>query len=151
MLMAALTMIGSVVLLGPASAEAQGRYRGRYYTKSDADRIIKRVEDRSDSFKKRVDRSLDRGVLDGTRAEDRINDRVKDLERALDELRSEFNRAQNWRQTRSQVEAVLRQASAVNVIFRDRRLKHEVERDWVVLRSDLNKLAGIYDLPHLRS
>ncbi|HEU4391442.1 MAG TPA: hypothetical protein VFV34_26820 [Blastocatellia bacterium] len=133
------------------SAQAQGRYRGERYTKADVDRIIKRVEDRSDSFKKLVDRSLDHGRLDGTDAEDRINEQVKDLEKALDELRHEFDRTDTWRETRRHVEKVLREAEEVNYIFNHRNLRPDVERQWGLLRADINKLAGIYDLPHLRA
>ena len=136
----------------PATAiNAQGRYRGDYYTKADVERIIKRVEDRSDSFAKLVDRVLDRGSLDGTRAEDRINDQVKDLEKALDELRSDFDRAQTWRETRKQVEKVLRESGDVNYIMNHRSMRRDVQREWSQLRSDLNRLAGIYDLPRLRA
>ena len=133
------------------SAQAQGRYRGERYTKADVERTIKRVEDRSDSFRKLVDRSLDRSTLDGTNAEDRINDQVKDLEKALDELRHDFDRSDTWRETRHNVEKVLREADEVNYIMNHRNVRPEVERQWALLRADLNRLAGIYDLPRLKA
>jgi hypothetical protein len=139
------------VAAAAASARAQGRYRGERYTKGDVDRIIKRVEDRSDSFKKLVDRSLDRGVLDGTNAEDRINEQVKDLERALDDLRDDFDRTDTWRETRRHVEKVLREADEVNYIVNHRNLRPDVERLWGLLRADINRLAGIYNLPRLKA
>jgi hypothetical protein len=141
----------SLLLVMGVAANAQGRYRGNYYSKGDVERIIKRVETRSDSFARLVDRSLDRGALDGTRAEDRINDQIKDLERALDELRSEFDRSDGWRATRSEVQMVLRESDEINHIVRNRRLSSRIEREWAAVRSDLNRLAGIYDLPRLRS
>src|SRR5262245_8991336 len=131
-----LGLIAAVLSLTAATSEtaqAQGRYRGERYTKGDVERIIRRVETRSDAFRKRVDRSLDRGVLDGTRAEDRINEQVKDLEKALDELRNEFDRAQTWRETRRQVERVLRESDEVNYIVNHRQLRRDVERDWFLL------------------
>lgn len=145
-----LVAICVIITLVQTATSAQGRYRGRAYTKADVERIIKRVETQSDIFQKEVDRSLDRGVLDGTRAEDRINEQVKELERALDNLRSDFDRAQRYQETRSQVSRVLNEARDVNEIFHRRHLKGNIEREWAVLRAELNKLGGIYDLRPLR-
>ena len=88
-----LTLLFTLVL----TVNAQGRYRGRTYSKADVDRIIHRVEDSSDRLRQAVDRNLDRSRLDGTRREDDINQQVKQLENALDELRSEFDRRDTWR------------------------------------------------------
>src|SRR5215470_9778297 len=82
--------------LSVVSANAQGRYRGKFYSKADVDRIIKRVETRSDEFKSLVDRYLDRSRLDDTKKEDRINEQVGELEKALDNLRSDFDRTDQW-------------------------------------------------------
>jgi len=135
---------------GPVTASGQGRYRGRIYTKGDVERIIKRVEDRSDSFRKIVDRSLDRSALDGTRREDNINEQVKQFEKALDELRSEFSRQDRWLETRHHVEKVLSEAGDVNAIVRRHFLRPVIEREWALLRADINRLAGVYDLRLLK-
>jgi hypothetical protein len=139
----------SLMLLHAAPGAAQGRYRGRAYTKSDVDRIIKRVEERADAFVKLFDNALDRSALDGTEAEDRLNDRAKDLEKELDELRDDFDRTDTWRETRGRVEDVMREAVAINSVMNRRRLNQRVETNWRLLRSDLNRLAGIYNLPRL--
>jgi len=123
---------------------------GRVYTKGDVERIIKRVEDRSDSFRKIVDRSLDRSALDGTRREDNINEQVKQFEKTLDDLRSEFNRHDRWLETRHQVERVMREAEDVNAIVRRHVLRPVIEREWALLRADINRLAGVYDLRTLK-
>jgi hypothetical protein len=133
-----------------STATAQGRYRGRRYSKGDVDRIIKRVEDRSDSFKRLVDRSLDRSRLDGTRREDRINDQVADLETSLDDLRREFDRKDSYFDTRAEVERVMREAEDVNGVLRRLRFNNAVQREWALVRADLNKLAGVYNLRLLR-
>jgi hypothetical protein len=144
-------MTAGLLLLSLASTgTAQGRHRGKYYNKVDVDRIIKRVEDRSDSFKRLVDRSLDRSRLDGSRREDRINEQVSDLENALDELRREFDRKDKYFETRSEVEKVLREADDVGAIMRRVRFNNDIHREWGLLRSDLNKLAGVYNLRLLR-
>lgn len=138
-------MIVCLLLALSVSALAQGRYRGRRYTKADVDRIIKRVETHSDSFVKAVDRSLDNGRLDGTEAEDRINDQVEDLEKALDELRREFDKRDGWLEVRENVVKVIDEAEDVNAIFHRRRLSRFIESEWVRLRAEINKLAGIYN------
>jgi DNA repair exonuclease SbcCD ATPase subunit len=132
------------------TANAQGRYRGRTYSKADVDRIIHRVEDSTDTLRKAVDKNLDRSRLDGTRREDDINEQVKQLENALDELRNEFDRHDTWRESRRAVEKVMRQSDEVNAIFRRLRFHAAVEAQWRNVRADLNRLAGIYNLPLLR-
>jgi hypothetical protein len=143
-------MVVFMLMALSVSALAQGRHRGRFYTKADVDRIIKRVEERSDIFKKSVDESLDNGRLDGTEAEDRINDQIKDLESALDELRDEFDKRDKWLEVRENVVKVINEADEVNLIFRRRTLARRVEAEWITLRVDLNKLAGIYNVRLLK-
>lgn len=139
-----------VIMSGPGKANGQGRYRGRVYTNADVERIIKRVEDRSDSFKNLVDKSLDRSALDGTRREDNINEQVKQLEKALDALRSEYSRHDRWLETRHHVERVMSEAEDVNAIVRRHVLRPVIEREWAFLRADINRLAGVYDLRTLK-
>ena len=139
-----------VIMSGPVTASGQGSYRGRIYTKGDVERIIKRVEDRSDSFRKLVDKSLDRSALDGTRREDNINEQVKQFDKALDELRSEFSRQDRWMETRHHVERVMSEAEDVNAIVRRHILRPVIEREWALLRADINRLAGVYDLRALK-
>lgn len=143
-----LALLAMVLMVTTASA--QGRFRGRAYTKSDVDRIIKRCEERSDAFTRMIDRNLDRSRLDGTRREDNINEQVKDLERALDELRREFDRRDTWRETRREVEKVMRESDEINALMKNSRFDRNVEREWQLVKADLNKLAGIYELRQLR-
>jgi hypothetical protein len=148
----ALAALGCLMLWPAPSALAQGEAHGKYYTKADVDRIIKRVEERSDSFRRVVDRSLDRGALDGTRREDNINEQVKEMEGALDDLRSKFDRTDTWQDTRSQVQKVLDEADEVNAIMniRRRRFGKNVREEWALVRRDLNTLADVYNLRKLR-
>ncbi len=118
------------------------------YTKADVERIIKRVEERSDEFRKIVDRSLDRSALNGTNREDNVNQQVKELENAIDKLRHDFDRANTWGETRSQVQRVMNEADEVNAIVRRGRWPRggPVKSQWALVRSDLNKLAAVYNL-----
>jgi hypothetical protein len=127
---------------------AQGTHGGNYYTKADVERIIKRVEERSDAFRKVVDRSLDASAINGTNREDNINQQVKELENAIDKLRKDFDRANTWQETRAQVERVLVESDEVNAIVRRGRWRRGglVKSEWALVRNDLNRLFGIYNL-----
>ncbi len=146
--MAPILLAALVSLAFPQLALSQGTAGGRYYTKADVERIIKRVEERSDAFRRVIDRSLDRSTLDGTNREDNINQQVRELENAIDTLRGDFDRAQTWQETREQVQRVRNEADEVNAIMRRGRWRRgaPVKSEWALVRADLNKLFGIYNL-----
>ncbi len=137
---------GLFLLAGIASAQPRIA-RGRVYTKGDVDRIIKRVEDSTDKFKKEFDRALDRSRLNNTNREDQLNEYAKDLEHATDELRSQFDRNDRWMDNKEQVRKCLSIATKINVAMRNRRLGPKVESRWNAVRYDLNTLAGVFNLP----
>jgi hypothetical protein len=144
-----LAMVGVLLCLGMGSeARSREKYVSKDYTKADVERIIKRVEERSDEFRKVVDRTLDRSALNGTNREDNINQQVKELENAIDTLRHDFDRANTWAETRSQVQRVMNEADEVNALVRRGRWKRggAVKSEWALVRSDLNKLAAVYNL-----
>jgi hypothetical protein len=123
--------------------------RGRKYTKGQVDNIIKRVEERTDRFVGQLDKSLDNSRLNGTRREDNLNARARELEGATDELRGEFNRRQNWWETRENVQRCLNIASNINVAMRNRKFGSGAENNWKNVRKELNELAKVYDLPRV--
>lgn len=139
-----------MIILVSDQTFAQGRYRGNRYSKADVDRIIKRVEESSDRFTKAFDRNLDRSRLDGSSLEDRLNRQVKQLEKELDHLRSDFDRKDNWLDTRDNVQDVMRDADEVNRIMHNGHFHRDVEAKWIIVKKDLNKLAGVYNLKLLR-
>ncbi len=140
-----------LILSVPSEAQRRRRPIQRGYTKGEVNSIIKRVEERSDRFVKLFDRSLDRSRLDGTNREDRLNEYARNLEKALDDLRGEFDRKENYVETRPEVRRCLDIATNINVAMRNRRLGGETERQWALLRAELNTLAGVYGLPMVGS
>ena len=110
--------VSAIAFFNPGAVAAQGTHKGSFYTKADVERIIKRVEERSDAFRRVVDRSLDRSAINGTNREDNINEQIKELENAIDTLRRDFDRARTWEETRSQVQRVMNEADEVNAIVR---------------------------------
>ena len=143
-------MLGyTLILISASTAGAQGTGPGgRFYTKAEVEAIIKRVEERSDAFRKVIDRSLDRSALNGTNREDNINQQVKELENAIDKLRKDFDRANTWQETRQQVQRVLDESDEVNALMRRGRWRRGgiVKSEWALVRNDLNRLFGIYNL-----
>ena len=127
-------------------ADAQGYANGRRYTKAQVDNVIKRVENRTDRFVNQFDRSLDNSRLDGSRREDNLNQQAKNLEAATDELRREFNRRQNWWDTRDNVQRCLNVAADINVAMRNRKFNRATENNWANVRRELNALAKVYNL-----
>jgi hypothetical protein len=145
------TILGAIcavlILSAPGQAQRRRNPRARGYTKAEVNDIIHRVENRSDSFVKEFDHSLDRSRLNGTRREDQLNQYARDLEKALDDLRHEFDRKESYIETRPEARRCLDIASDINVAMRNRRLGGETERQWALLRSELNTLADVYNLP----
>ena len=135
-----------LVLVMPGQGEAQGRYHGERYTKGEVEQIIDRVGGRSDTFASAFDDALDQSRLDDSRREDRLNQQVEQFATALDTLRSEFERRDNWRETRSYVQEVMQQADEINRLMHNSRVADEVKEKWTAVKQDLNRLAGIYDL-----
>ena len=140
--------------LAPA-AEAQRRRaprtpRARGYTKAEVDAVIRRVETRSDEFIKLFDKALDRSGLDGSEREDRLNERAKNLERALDDLRREFDRKESYVETRPEVRKCLNLAEEINDVMKRRKMGAQTERQWGLLRAELNTLADVYGFAPVR-
>ena len=143
-----------VCAVGALSVDAEGQRRraprARGYTKAEVGVIITRVENRSDEFVRHFDAALDRSGLDGTRREDNLNERARNLEKSLDDLRREFDNKESYIATRPEVSRTLRIATEINQVMRRRKMGAETERQWTLLRIELNTLADVYNLPMLR-
>ncbi|MGB8509533.1 MAG: hypothetical protein WCD76_14195 [Pyrinomonadaceae bacterium] len=142
--------LAAACLLLTLAATTEAQRRPRAYMKAEVNDIIRRVENRSDEFVRLFDSSLDRSRLDGTKREDRLNEHARNLERALDDLRREFDRRENYNQTKPEVSRALNVAEDINKVMRRRRMGGETERQWLLLRSELNALALVYNLRPLR-
>lgn len=105
--------------------------------------LLVRIEQRTDVFKRQVNRSLDRSTINGTRSEDSLNRFITDFENATDRLRQRFDARQS---VGADVEAVLMQARMIDNFVRDNRLSVNAESQWNLLRNDLNTLASYYSL-----
>ena len=143
-----LTLAVVAVLLPAASAFGQREDRRRY-TKYEVERLIRRVEENGNLLKKYVDSDIDKTRLNDTPREDRIWEQVKQLEEATNDLRKHFDRTDRWQETRTQVQAVMREARDVGRILSRYRISERVQYTWKKMRHELNSLATVYDLPLL--
>ncbi len=116
-------------------------------TKTQVQRILRRVEERTDRFVALFNDSLDNSRLNNSRRENNLNRRARDLESATDELRREFDRSDAWIENKDEVRRCLNIASNINVAMRNRRLDRATENTWNLLKIELNTLARTYGLP----
>ena len=143
--------IGTVALLAMivTSSFARPQWDERHwrkYNKREVEQIIKNVENSAERFRKDFDRWLDHSHFDGKEREDKFNSRVKRFDQATDRLRHEFDRRDSWWETRNEVQKMMTEADSVSHMMRGHEFGRDVEDQWRRLRSDINKLAGTYQL-----
>ena len=110
---------------------------------AEVERIMRRVETSTERFRASLNIALDRGRLDGTRREDNINEFVRSFDDATRQLRERFN---NRTSVAADVQSVLDRAAAIDGFMRRQRLTNRAQNDWTSLKSELNALAGVYNI-----
>ncbi|HEX8370628.1 MAG TPA: hypothetical protein VF604_18935 [Pyrinomonadaceae bacterium] len=103
--------------------------------------LINRIETGTDTFRRQVDRNLDRSTMNGTRTEDNLTSYVTDFENATDSLRRRFDARTS---TTADVQEVLNRASMIENFVRDNRLSTNAQRQWTLVKTDLDTLATYY-------
>src|ERR1044072_7877031 len=136
-----------LALAAPSFAQWRGSSR---YNRGSIDRLIRQAESRSNQFVAVFDRALDRSRLLGTIREDRLNERAAELERQLNVASEELNRSTNHWAIRSSISNAIDVGQAINTVMRRRNLTPNAERQWMMLRADLNRLAVAYGLRQMR-
>ena len=137
----------TLAIASPSFAQWRGSSR---YNRGTVDRLIRQAEARSNQFVAVFDRALDRSRLEGTIREDRLNERAAQLESQLNIARQELNRTGNHWAIRSSISNAIDVGQAINNVMRRRQLTPNAERQWMLLRSDLNRLAMVYGLRQMR-
>ena len=101
--------------------------------------ILNRLETRTDTFRGQVDNRLDNSRWDNTRRENQIMDFVNAFENSTDQLRRSFG---DRRVTQSEVNQVLTYGAYIDDFMRRNQLAAAPERQWNLIRTDLNQLAN---------
>lgn len=129
------------VLIGAAGANAQ--MRG---TRASVNGGIANVERDSDRFRTDFRKFLNNSKWDGTNKEDRFNNVVANLETEIDTLRREFNRNQNWWNTRQNMRSVIDAAKKTKKMMNNNRFGSGIENQWRSLKNSINRLAYFYEV-----
>lgn len=127
-----------LALLGVADIQAQITPR---VNQTQVNNLLRRIETRTDNFRTSTDRRLDNSRLDGTQAEDNISMYLDAFENATDELRRDFDARQA---TTADVNEVLTYGAYIDGFMRRRNMGTAAERQWNLIRTDLNQLARLY-------
>jgi hypothetical protein len=127
-----------------------GRY-GRYGRMNDYERrqlrdLARRIDDRSGDLQRDVDRLLDNSRINGSNREDRINNEARDLRRAASRFRGVAGDNDRLDRSRDEARELLNEASRFSRMLGRIRLDGRTASDWNQLRSDLRRVADIYNL-----
>lgn len=123
----------------------QAQVLGQPYRLSDkeVERILHRIEDQANDFRRSLDDALDRSRLNSTNREDDINDFIKNFEEQTKRLHDRFD---DHKSVAADVEAVLNRAADIDQFMRRQRLSQKAQNDWSVLRASLDELAAAYNV-----
>jgi hypothetical protein len=144
--------LGTLLLLtSQPPAIAQDANRAEVIGKTDLADVVQRVARRSGTFKEEFNKAVEHSLLDSTKLEDRAKHRADDLHAAANRLKDVFGDKQdkNHPAVRDQVDRTLAAASDLSHIMMEHRFTDRVQREWDMLRSDLNALAAVYGLAPL--
>lgn len=130
------------VILSGIAVVAQANSGSQYYANDRAvQQLIRRIEVRTNSFRVSMRRALDRSRLDNTQREENINQLVSEFEQATNQLRDHFDARHT---TVSDAQMVLDRAFWIDAFMHRHRFAPNAERQWNLLKSDLNTLASYY-------
>jgi hypothetical protein len=125
--------------------------RGRGGRMSDYERrqlrdLARRIEDRSQSFQRNLDRALDRSRIDDTRREDNINELAREFRNAADRFRNVAGDSDDLYRSQDEARHLLQLANRIENTLRRVRLDSRTSNDWYQIRADLRTVADIYRL-----
>lgn len=140
---AALLVALALATIGASGFGAFAQQRAYRVTFEEVDQLLRRIETRSTQFRQSLQSALNRTPIDGTRREDNINELVRGFEQATVDLRDRFR---GRRDVADDVRTVLNRAATIDSFMRRNNLGARTEEDWRGLRSDLDVLAGYYNV-----
>lgn len=128
----------SVLFLSNVNAQTVNQpYR---LTDKDVERIIRRIELRSDQFRSSLFSALTKRRYDRTRV-DYVNTFIDGFYERTKRLREQFNKRSS---STSDVRAVLDRAAPIDEFMTRNRLSSDAQNDWTGLRNKLDQLALAY-------
>ncbi len=117
---------------------------GGFYQPNDAQvrALLARIETRTNTFATAAGRRFDNNTRWGnTSRDEQIAPYISAFENATDELRRSFN---DRRVTQNELNQVLTYGAYVDGFMRQNQMANNVERQWNLIRTDLNQLSNLY-------
>jgi hypothetical protein len=108
--------------------------------------LARRIDDRSRDLQRDIDRALDHSRVNGTNREDRINDEAREFRDAAARFRGVAGDSDDLYRSRDEARNLLDSASRINRVLGRIRGDSRTQGDWSQLRSDLRRVADIYNL-----
>ncbi len=107
--------------------------------------LLMRLENNAERFRMSLSQSLDQSRLDGTRREENISNVLDDFNHVVDHVRERYDAQQL---AAADVDALLARASRLDRFMTNQgnRVTPRARSDWATLRTDLDQLAGMYNV-----
>src|SRR5687767_16029546 len=123
--LALLFVITCLAVAAPARAQVVGQpYR---LSDKEVEKILHRIENQSNNFRRSLDAALDRSRLNDTNREDDINAFIKNFDEQTKRLHDRFD---DHKSVATDVEAVLNSAASIDQFMRRQRLNERAQNDW---------------------
>jgi hypothetical protein len=126
-----------------AQAQTRDYQRSDRYDNRQASQIVARLDQRATRFQTTVERAVQQSGMNNTRREDKITQFVTDFRTAITQLRAGINRNEA---SNADVQTVLDRAARIDAFLQAHQGLTGVDNDWQMLRSDLDSLAGAYNI-----
>ena len=105
--------------------------------------LIDRLNTRSATFSRNLRNDLNRASYNDRNSADEVRRQLSDFETALVQLRNRVNSRQS---SSTDARNVLDRAAFLNTYINDRQLSYQTENNWSAMRTDLEQLAGAYNI-----
>ena len=105
--------------------------------------LTRRIDNRTASFSRSFRLALNRSNINGTAQEDEASRHLIALEEATSQLN---NRVSGRQLTQTEARNVLEHAGYLDSLLTNHQFDANAERDWTLLKEDLNQLASAYDI-----
>jgi len=105
--------------------------------------LIDRLNTRSATFSRNLRNDINRASYNDRNSADEVRRQLSDFETALTQLRNRVNSRQS---SSSDARNVLDRAAFLNNYIGGRQLSYQTENNWSAMRTDLEQLAGAYNI-----
>ena len=135
---------------GRSEPPGRGDERGRSNPRGEhISRVIADCEQRTNEFRASFRHASDRSFQNHMRMEDLVR-HASSLERSMNAIRESWNRERNPDRTRRFVSSALENGREINRALTHGRVHPEIQRQWSAIKSELNRLAEVFELPRIR-